>query len=228
MKNLLLISFFLLHCTLADAVTATPQDHAALRTAVATFVEQQTAGLPGKVAFNVNEIDKRIVLRACSKIEPFLPAGSQMIGNASIGVRCAEEKGWSIFIPVQIRITRDLLISARPLSHGQILHTEDLAIQTTETTQNAGLTDARQIIGKVLRYSVSAGYIMRADMLREPYSVKQGQSVRLSVQGGGFSLSSSGVALNNASEGETVQIRTLSGRLVSGIAGEEGVVQITP
>ncbi|MDO8206545.1 MAG: flagellar basal body P-ring formation chaperone FlgA [Gallionella sp.] len=224
MKNLLLIAC--LFC--ATAVAAPQLDHAALKATVDTFVRQQTAGLPGKVAFNVDEIDRRIALRQCSKIEAFLPTGSQLIGRVSIGVRCSDPNGWSIFIPVQIKITRDLLISARPLSMGQIVHEEDLARQTTETTQNVGLTDARQVIGKVLRYSIAAGYTLREDMLRTPYSVKQGQSVKLSIQGGGFSLSSSGVALNNASEGETVQIRTSSGRVVSGIAGAEGVVQINP
>ncbi|MFA6970905.1 MAG: flagellar basal body P-ring formation chaperone FlgA [Gallionella sp.] len=224
MKKLLLIA-----CLFCAPAVATPQqDHASLRATVDTFVREQTAGLPGKAAFNVNEIDRRIDLRPCKKIEAFLPAGSQLIGRVSIGVRCVEPNGWSIFIPVQIKITRELLISARPLSMGQAVHEEDLARQTTETMQNIGLTDARQVIGKVLRYSIAAGYILREDMLRSPYSVKQGQSVKLSVQGGGFSLSSSGVALNNASEGETVQIRTSSGRVISGIAGTEGVVQINP
>jgi flagella basal body P-ring formation protein FlgA len=224
MKKFLLVTCLILHCTAAIA----QQDHAALKETVTSFVQQQTAGLPGKVTFTVDEIDRRIVLRPCSKVEAFLPAGSQLIGRISIGVRCAEPKGWSIFIPVQIKISRDLLISARPLAQGQIVHAEDLSRQTTETTQNVGMTDPSLAIGKVLRYSVSAGYIMRADMLREPYSVRQGQSVRLSVQGSSFTLSSSGVALNNAGEGETVQVRTASGRLVSGIAGNEGIVLISP
>ncbi len=225
MKNFLLIVSLFLHCSLA---LATQQDHAALKDKVAAFVQQQTAGLPGKVSFKVDDIDRRIVLHACNKVEAFLPAGSQLIGRVSIGVRCDDPRGWNIFVPVQITISRDLLISARPLSLGQIVHAEDLARQTTETTQNIGLTDPARVIGKVLRYSVSAGYVMRADMLREPYSVKQGQSVRLLVTGGGFTLSSSGVALNNASEGETVQVRTASGRMVSGIASDEGAVQISP
>lgn len=224
MKNLLLIAC--LFCATAGA--APQQDHASLRAMVGAFVQQQTVGLPGKVAFSVDEIDRRIALRPCGKIEAFLPSGSQLIGRVAIGVRCNEINGWSIFIPVQIKITRDLLISARQLSMGQVVHEEDLARQTTETTQNVGITDARQVIGKVLRYSIASGYMLREDMLRAPFSVKQGQSVKLSIQGGGFSLSSSGVALNNAGEGETVQIRTASGRVVSGIAGAEGVVQINP
>lgn len=224
MKKILLAACLLLHCALSIA----QQNHAALREVVTAFVQQQTADLSGKVAFSVDEIDPRIVLGTCSKLEVFLPAGSQLIGRVSIGVRCLDAKGWSIFIPVQIKITRDLIISARPLAHGQIIHAEDIAKQRTETTQNIGITNEKQVLGKVLRYSLSSGSILRTDMLRDPYSVKQGQSVRLIVRGSSFTLSSTGIALNNASEGETVQVRTASGRVISGIAGEEGSVQINP
>ncbi len=224
MKNILLTAC--LFC--ATAIAATQPDNAALRAIVDSFVRQQTMGLPGKVAFHIDEIDKRIALRPCSKIEAFLPAGSQLIGRVAIGLRCNEVNGWSIFIPVQIKITRELLVSTHPLTMGQTVHAEDLARQTTETTQNTGITDSDRVIGKVLRYSIAAGYILRDDMLRAPYSVKQGQTVKLSIQGGGFSLSSSGVAMTNASEGESVQVRTASGRVISGTAWEEGVVQINP
>lgn len=223
MIKILLTVLLLLQCTLTQA--AAIQDHAQIKTAITTFLHQQ---IPGKASFNIDDIDKRLALKACNKIETFIPDGSQLIGRTSIGVRCTDTPGWSIFVPVQIRISRDLLVSARPLLLGQIVHEEDIARQTTEITQNTGLTDPRLIIGKVLRYSVAAGYIMREDMLRAPYNVKQGQSVKLSVQGNGFSLSSSGVALNNASEGETVQVRTNAGRVISGIAVDEGVVRINP
>lgn len=226
MKNILLIISLFLYS--AGAFAFAQQDHAALRSAVSAFVKQQTADLPGKVSYEVEEIDHRIALRQCKNIETFLPTGSRLIGRVSIGVRCPEVNGWSIFIPVQIRVSRELIISARPLLHGQIVHSEDLARQTTEITQYGGITDSKLVVGKVLRYSIAAGYVLREDMLREPFSIKQGQSVRLVVQGGGFNLSSSGIALNNASEGETVQIRTSSGRVISGIAGAEGVVQISP
>lgn len=226
MKNFLLIACLFLYC--ASAVAVAQQDHALLRKTADNFVKQQTADLPGKVAYQVDEIDSRIALRACSRVEAFLPAGSKLIGRVSIGVRCMEANGWSLFIPVQIKITRELLISAHPLMAGQVVHEQDIARLTTETTQSGGITDSRQVTGKVLRYSIASGSILREDMLRAPYSIKQGQSVRLSVQASGFSISSVGVALNNAGEGESVQIRTSTGRVISGIAGADGVVQITP
>ena len=91
----------------------------------------------------------------------------------------------------------------------------------------SGVPFYRQIIDQI-RYGIAAGQVLRENMLRAPYSVKQGQSVQLSVQGQGFSISSSGVALNNAAKGEPVQIRTSTGRVISGVAGTEGIVIISP
>ncbi|MDD5612045.1 MAG: flagellar basal body P-ring formation chaperone FlgA, partial [Gallionella sp.] len=122
----------------------------------------------------------------------------------------------------------DLLTSSRPLTMGQIIRQEDLASQTVENPQSGGLTEASQVIGQVMRYSVSQGTVLRAAMMRAPYSIKQGQVVQLLIQGNGFTINGSGVALNNAAEGETVQIRTPSNRVISGIAAENGEVKITP
>jgi len=136
--------------------------------------------------------------------------------------------GWSIFVPVQIWVSLNLLTSARQLPPGHTLQEQDLASQTTETSRMEGFTDPQQVLGKVLRYGISAGQVLREDMLRQPYSVKQGQVVQIAVQGNGFSIRSEGVALNNAGEGQSVQIRVSSGRVVSGVARAGGLVEIAP
>lgn len=229
MKNLILIACLFLHFSVASAANAVAlQDHATLRAAATRFVQQQTAGLPGKVIYEVGEIDQRTALQPCDSIEAFLPNGSRLIGRVAVGVRCNAANGWSIFIPVQVRITLDMLISARALAMGSVLHEKDLARQTMEITQTGGMTDVRLVIGQVLRYSIASGTLLRESMLRPPFSVRQGQSVQLSVKGSGFNISGSGVALNNASEGDSVQIRTASNRVIGGIAGEEGSVRINP
>lgn len=242
MKKLLLVAFLLLQSAAAGAAaagdvparngpSAEPQDHAQIRDVVASFVQQQTAALPGKVTFQVDEIDRRIVLPRCDKLEAFLPAGGQLIGRTSIGVRCTSStrtNGWSIFVPVRIRLSLNLLTSARQLPPGHTLQEQDLASQATETSRPGGFTDPKQVLGKVLRYGIAAGQVLREDMLRQPYSVTQGQIVQLAVQGNGFSIRSEGVALNNASEGQSVQVRVGSGRVISGIARADGVVEIVP
>lgn len=225
MKKLLLCIGLLLGCVTASAAAL---DHARIRDAVGAFVQQQTATLPGRANYRIDEIDRRIVLSDCARIEAFLPAGSQLIGKTAVGVRCLEKNGWSIFVPVQIGLTVDLLVSARQLPLGHTLQEGDIARQTTETTQLTGFTDPQKVIGKVLRYGIASGQILREDMLRLPYSVTQGQVVQLVVQGRGFSIRSEGVALNNAGEGQAVQVRVAAGRVIGGIARAGGVVEITP
>jgi flagella basal body P-ring formation protein FlgA len=64
---------------------------------------------------------------------------------------------------------------------------------------------------------VGAGQILRYDMIRAPYTIKQGQSVQLLAKGTGFSVSSEGQALGNATEGEIASARTASGQIISGV-----------
>jgi len=226
----LLSKVFIVLCGLvvSAAAAAAIQNNAEIRNTVVSFVEQQIASLPGKVSYKINEIDRRIAMPACSRLEAFLPAGSQFIGRTSIGVRCMEKNGWRMFVPVQIRISMNLLVSARQLPMGHILQTQDIARQTIDISRTAGLSDASQVLGKVLRYGIAAGQMLREDMLRQPYSVKQGQIVELLVQGDAFSIRSAGAALANASIGQTVNVRSSSGRVVGGIAQSNGVVEIAP
>ncbi len=224
MKKLFLLLILMLECAAASAA----QDHARIRSAVGAFVQQQAASMPGTASFQIDEIDRRIALPECARLEAFLPAGSQLIGKTAVGVRCLEENGWSIFVPVQLRLSVDLLVSARQLPAGQVLQEGDFARQKTETTRLTGFTDPQQVVGKVLRYGIAAGQVLREDMLRLPYSVTQGQVVQLTVQGRGFTIRSEGVALNNASEGQAVQVRVAAGRVVGGIARPGGVVEVSP
>ena len=226
MKKFVFTACLFLH---GIAASASPvQDHAQIRKVAAAFVQQQTASLSGKVSCKVGGIDRRIEMPACARLEAFLPAGSRLIGNTSIGVRCMDRNGWSIFVPVRIRIRLDLLVSARQLPSGHVLQKQDIVSQKLDISQTEGLTDPGQALGKVLRYSIAAGQILRENMLRQPFSVKQGQTVHLVVQGGGFSIRSEGAALGNAGAGRTVQVRSISGRVIAGIAQANGVVEIQP
>ena len=53
------------------------------------------------------------------------------------------------------------------------------------------------------------------------------EDVKTISSGAGFSVSSDGKALNNAAEGQVVQVRTNTGQTVSGIARPGGIVEIS-
>ena len=170
----------------------------------------------------------RVVRPACRELEAFLPPGSRLLGNGMVGVRCLGKKGWTLFVPVHVRISVEMLISSRPIPQGEVLRAEDLSRQEGELAQTDVLTDPAQAIGKVLKYAIGAGQVLKQDMLRLPYTIKQGQAVHLKAAGEGFSVQTEGRALNNASEGQDVQVRTESGKVVSGKALSDGEVEVRP
>ncbi len=88
------------------------------------------------------------------------------------------------------------------------------------------LLDAEQALGKTVKIGIAAGQPLRSDQLIAPWAVQVGQTVRTVSRGEGFSVSSEGKALNNAVEGQTVQVRASSGQIVSGIARTGGIVEV--
>ncbi len=229
MKNIrpLLLSVLLL--TALPAWAAAQQSHAEIRAAIESFVRAQTLILPGQVVIQVDEVDRRLALPACPTLEAFVPPGGKLLGNSTIGVRCPDaKKNWTLFVPVQVKVSADLLIASRPLQQGQVLQAYDLTRQRGELAQAGTLTDPALAIGKVLKYSVGAGQVLRQDMLRDPYAVTQGQTVQLQTEGTGFKIRAAGQALNNAAEGQSVRVRTSSGQVVSGTARAGGTVEVRP
>ena len=201
------------------------QSHAAIRDTVAAFVRTQTQAIPGKVTFQIAEIDRRISLPACAELEAFLPPGAQLNGNSSVGVRCNGNQGWSLFVQVNVKISIGMLTANKMLQQGQTVRAEDLGSLASESLQAGTLTDPAQAIGKIMKYGVAAGQILRQDMLRAPYSIRQGQTVQLLVKGSGFRVSAEGKALHNAAEGETTSARTASGQIINGVVNH-GAIEI--
>jgi flagellar basal body P-ring formation protein FlgA len=225
MKKTPLALFSLLFLFIPLAFAVNQQSHAEIRDTVLAFVRAQTQGLPGKVSIQVENIDKRIVLPACPALEAFLPQGAQLNGNSSVGVRCNNNRGWSVFVPVTVRVSVGLLTTNKTLLQGQVVHAEDLSSLSSETLQPDTLTDPAQAIGKIMKFGVGKGQLLRQNMLRDPYTVIQGQAVQLLTGGQGFQIRSEGLALNNAAEGQPASARTSSGQKVSGVV-KGGMIEI--
>lgn len=199
-----------------------------LENAIEAFVMTETQGLPGQVRITVGGLDQRSKLGPCTAFEPFLAAKARLWGQSTVGVRCRGPSTWTAYIPVQVQVFGRYLRSTRNLSAGQPLAAGDIEVVDADlTTLPTGvLTDPAQAIGKPIRMSLAARQALRADQVVSPPSVRQGQVVKLISRGPGFVVSSEGKALNNAAEGQPVQVRAASGETLSGIARPGGVVEI--
>jgi flagella basal body P-ring formation protein FlgA len=215
-------------CLLSPLASAGTQDLGAIRRTVDHFVRLNTAELPGQVTSTVGAIDPRLQLPACDTPEVFLPAGSRLWGNTTVGVRCQTATPWTIYVPVSVRIMALTAVATRPLSAGQTVGQADVTMQSSDLSQlpSGVITDPALAIGKSVIIGASTGQAFRHDMLRAPQVIQQGQTVKLMARGNGFQVTSEGKALANATLGQVVSVRTQSGQVISGIAKQNGVVEV--
>ena len=204
------------------------QDPVPVKKAVEDFLLPQTKDLPGRVSLSIGGLSPNNSLAPCAAFEVSQAPGAKAWGRTSVRVRCTQERGWTIFVPVHIKVAANYLVTARPLSQGQAITDEDVGFQTGELSElpNGILTDPRQAVGRTAAMQIPAGRPLRSDMLRQVLAIQQGQNVKVVSQGTGFQVANEGKALNNAAEGQVAQVRLNNGQIVSGIARRNGQVEI--
>ncbi len=221
-------AFHRLFCLVTCLAAGDTSAQASLSAAVEQFLAVNTLGSPGTVTYSVGPLDRHAQQAACSAYEPFLPPGNRLWGRSTVGVRCLGPGAWTVYVPVQVRISGKHLTAARQLAAGQVLTAADVGVRDGDlgALPATVLTEPSHAIGKTLRNGLAAGQPLRSDALIVPWAVQQGQSVKLLTSGPGFTVSNEGRALNNATDGQLAQVRTSSGQIVSGIARSGGLVEV--
>ncbi|MFA6179415.1 MAG: flagellar basal body P-ring formation chaperone FlgA [Candidatus Methylopumilus sp.] len=204
------------------------QDLAAIRTRITEFLVTQTIGYPGQVSVNAGAIDPNLKLAACPDAQVFLPPGSRAWGKTSVGVRCNAPGVWTIYVQATVSVKAQYLVAAAPLAQGRIVTSQDLIFESGDLTQlPAGVfTDPAQAIGRSVSISMTAGTVLRQEMLKIPPVVQQGQTVMVTSIGKGFSVAAEGLAMTNANDGQVVQVKIASGQVISGIARSGGQIVV--
>ncbi|VVE18078.1 Flagella basal body P-ring formation protein FlgA [Pandoraea eparura] len=211
------------------AVQSQFQNTDVIRQTAERFLREQTMGLPGRVTFTVGDaVSDR--MPACAALEPFLPPGARLWGSTTVGVRCAGERPWTLYLQARVSINATYFVAARQINPGETVGPNDLSPRQGDLTllPRTVATDAGQIIGTVAVNRITSGLPIRSDLLRSAIAVQQGQTVRVVSRGSGFEVSTEGQVLSRASAGDPVQVRTRAGQLVSGTVktGKNGSVEV--
>ncbi|WP_175830723.1 flagellar basal body P-ring formation chaperone FlgA [Burkholderia cenocepacia] len=212
------------------AQLATPpgqQDPETIQRAALAFLQQQIAGLPGKTTATVTTAFPR-GLAACTTLEPFLPTGARLWGRTTVGVRCAGERPWTVYLQAKVAVQATYYVAARQIAPGEPLSAADLVARDGDLTVMplAVITDPAQAIGATALARISAGLPLRQDMLKSAASVSAGQTVRVVAAGPGFTISAEGSVLANAAPGQSVRVRMAAGQIVTAIVKDAGTVEI--
>ena len=208
------------------------QDRAAIRATAESYLEATIRGQhDGRTEIRLGQLDPRLRLKAChAPLESFMPSGSRSLGNTTVGVRCPDEGGWSIYVSAQIDVYGPVLVTRQPLTRGAVARPSDFE----QVERNLGdlpygyYTDMDAVAGMVAKRAITAATVITPQMLQAPKLVRRGEHVIVIAETGSLSIRSSGKALGDGTSGDLVRIKAAgSGRIVDGIVVSQGVVKVT-
>lgn len=213
-------------CCAASAAGATAATDTA-NAVIEKYLQAQSAGLPGKVTISLEDRGTS-ALPACDAPEAFLPPGAKPWGRVSVGVRCQTERPWTRFVQAHVAVEGSYFVAARAIDAGRPLGAGDVAERTGDLTRlpRSVITSASELAGVVTVNRVAPGAPLRKELVRGVTVIQQGQAVKVVAQGQGFVVSTEAKAMTGATVGAVVQAKTRDGRLVSGVADEEGQIQL--
>jgi flagella basal body P-ring formation protein FlgA len=209
------------------------QDHAAIRGAAQSFLQAFVGGQheTGRTQVKLDQLDPRLKVKAChTPLDAFLPAGGRAMGNTTVGVRCPDQDGWSIYVAARIDVFGPVLVARQPLARGTRIEADDLELveRNLSNLPYGYYTDVHPVTGQLAKRTIGKATVITSPMLQEPNLVKRGQRVTVVAESGPLKIRTSGKALNDGKSGDLIRIRTEgSQRIIDGIVTATGVIKVT-
>lgn len=182
-----------------------------------------------RIDISVGNLDSRLRLTTCSTPVEFITQDqSGLGGNISVKAQCDNGKVWSVHVPAQVTIYREIAIAGRDIARGEVIsHTHiDTNLVNVSSIRQAFLSEAEAVIGKEAKRNISKGEPFRTALLDAPTAVKRGELVTLESLAGSIKVSSAGTAMADGRVGQKIRVRNNSSeRIISGVVISQGLVQ---
>ena len=183
-----------------------------------------------RVEVVVGQLDPRLHLAPCERVEPYLPPNVRLWGKSRIGLRCKEGRtAWNVYLPIVVKVWGRALVVPAGAAAGSVLADSgleeaevDLAAETTPA-----ILDRKAAVGRTLAQALQPGQALRQGHLKSRQWFAAGDMVKVVASGEGFALESSGQALTNGIEGQAAKVRTESGFVVTGLPAGERRMELT-
>lgn len=230
MKKHLLILLLIL-CNQRDAnAQGLIENIELIKDSVAQFLTSEyQASNPDKVDIKIGNLDSRLRLEKCNQpLSYILQDKIGNGGNVSVQVSCKSGENWSILVPAQAKVFRQVAVAARTLQRGQQINETDLNYQSLDMSQyrQGFAVNKEEIVGKEVRYNINKGDAFRSSALDSPLAIKRGDEVSIEAQSGSIKVLTNGTAVSDGRIGQQIRIKNNhSERIVNARVVSSGKVQ---
>ncbi len=184
---------------------------------------------PLRMEVTVGELDRRLRLAPCAKVEPYIPVGTRLWGKTRLGLRCLSgPTKWTVFLPVTIKAFGMAWVIKGDVMPGTVLTEADGIEAEVDWAGESSpiVATPAQWVGQVATRALTTGQALRQGMLRPTQVFQAGAQVRVVAQGAGFQITSDGQALSPGVIGQAARIKMGSGRIMMGVVLDSRTVEL--
>jgi flagella basal body P-ring formation protein FlgA len=176
-----------------------------------------TSQTEGRYEIEVNRLDPRMHMPMCDKeLTATLESPATPIGRVTVKVRCDSSSPWTVFVPAQVRLFRDVVTTTRPLKRAGIIEPEDVMLRERDISLiNQGyFTALDQAIGQKLTRPTVANQVLTLVHLEQAEVISKGDQVVITARSGTLSVRMPGEALSNGGLREQIRVKNLNSQRI--------------
>lgn len=177
----------------------------------------------------VGQLDSRLQLAPCAKVEPYLPQNTRLWGRSRIGLRCVSGPvRWNVFLPITVKAWGPAWAIRQPVAPGSVLTQADAELTEIDWAESVApvLPDPEDWVGASTTRALMPGQVLRQGMVKPPQVFAAGSQVKVKIRGKGFQLIATGEALSQGFVGQPARVRMPDRRVLTGTVRDAETVEI--
>ena len=176
-----------------------------------------TSQTEGRYEIQVNQLDQRLRMPMCDKeLTASLESPAKPLGRVTVKVRCEGASPWTVFVPAQVRLFRDVVTVTRPLRRAGIVEPDDVTLRERDVSLigQGYFTSVDQAIGQRLTRPMVTDQVITLVHLEQAEVIRKGDQVVITARSGTLSVRMPGEALSNGGMAEQIRVKNLNSRRV--------------
>lgn len=168
-------------------------------------------------------VDANLRMTACGQPLQAVPTSARIVQ-----VRCPDDPGWRLYVPVQVRQVEQVVVLTEPVGAGETITADMLAVRRRDMAgAGTGFSEPAVAVGQVAERAMAPGAALTPQDLSEGALLHRGDPVVLVSRVGGIEVRVSGRSLGRAAPGEAVSVEnTQSRRIIRGRLVGDGIVEV--
>lgn len=191
-----------------------------LRQKVLHFAHQQ---LKSNFASNdfeleINQFDQRLRLKKCTgdKLKIYVPHNKAITQSSTIAIKCYGPHFWSLFIPIDIKVYKQMIATNKYLPKNHVIKKEDVKMVKRDSVdlQQGYFTTINDVVGKITKKVIIKNRIISPVSVKLAKLIDKGDIVQLTAAGDAIKVTVKGIAMQSGRLGENISVKNLTSKKI--------------